>query len=481
MDKNRELPLSAERNHEMDEVLPGAKAPRKMGNRTKTAIGIAAGLFALGAGLNYTIDKRNELPTIVIPVSPEPNPNARSFFIAAGNGIQDGKAVGYAMSNLPQTNQSQTKNAAIPNFSRSAVSDDHVYTLAEKEKLIRENQSSLALLREGFHYGYGNKTSRSARDLFPEYAKFRELARLLVLEAQVKRGHADYAGAVGSELDALEIGVMVPRNGVLIAGLVGIACEAIGRRKIWDDYSHLDAAQAESALRRLTAIEAKRFAYADTIEEEKRFGQAEFLAECRSADGVPANEAAEMDETDGRQESAMQKWGWKMRVRLIGSRTIFENYTGYMDQFIQDQRQPYGLHLPPPPVPNDPVNSILLPVFNEGRIKFVQSETENHLLAVTLALHAYHESHGAYPDSLTAVAANVPANLLSDPFAAQENLRYRKDGAEYVLYSVGPDGRDDGGKPVYDKNKPMSSDGSERARYFVEQNSAGDVVAGVNE
>ena len=77
--------------------------------------------------------------------------------------------------------------------------------------------------------------------------------------------------------------------------------------------------------------------------------------------------------------------------------------------------------------------------------------------------------------------ADVSARLLTDPFAAQGALRYRRDGAKYVLYSVGPDGRDDGGKPIYDKTKPVSSDGSERPRYFVEQNSVGDIVAGISQ
>ena len=455
----------------MDASLPRAKSPRKMGTGAKIGIGTVTGLLALLAALNYTVAKRNELPNITIPVSPEPNPNARQFFMAAGNGIQNGKSVSFAMSNQPQ------KKDAAPHFSRATAAEDHVYTLAEKERLIRENENSLALLRQGLHYKYGNKTSRSPRDIFPEFAQFRELARLLVLEAQVKRERGDYAGAVSSELDALELGVMVPRNGVLIAGLVGIACEAIGRRKIWDDYSHLDAAQAQNALRRLEKIEAKRFPFADTMEEEKRFGQAELLELFRN----PEWYSPQMAGPDSGEPTATQKWAGRVLIMWIGRRVIFENYTRHMDQITQDSRQSYGLHLPAPPAPNDPLNSILTPVFSEARIKFVQTETENHLMVVSLALQVYYKTHGAYPQSLDVLAASVPASLLTDPFAAQGNLRYRRDGAKYVLYSVGPDGRDDGGKPIYDKTKAVASDGSERARYFVEQNSVGDVVAGVNQ
>lgn len=459
----------------MDASLPRAKSSRKLGRGAKFMIGTVTGLLALAAALDYTVTKRNELPNITIPASPEPKPNARTFFLAAAGAIQDSKSVDAAISNPPQT-----KNAASPHFSRAA-DKTHIYTLAEKTKLVRENQKSLALLREGFSYSYGSRPYRSINDTFPEFAKCRQMARLLTLESQVKEARGDWNAAMNSELDAVELGVMMPRNGALIADLVGVACEAIGRRRMWDDYKRLNAAQSLAALRRLEKIEGKRFQYADTMEEEKRFGQAALLEAFRSSEGVPVNELADLDNSEGKPETPLQKWAWKTQVTLTGKRVIFENYTRYMNQIVEDARKPYGLHLPPPPAPTDPVNQISAGIFDIARLKPAQSETENHLLAVSLALQIYRQSHGAYPQSLDAVKANVPASLLADPFAAQGNLRYRRDGAKYVLYSVGPDGRDDGGKPIYDKTKIITDKEGERARYRADQNSVGDVVAGVNQ
>ena len=60
-------------------------------------------------------------------------------------------------------------------------------------------------------------------------------------------------------------------------------------------------------------------------------------------------------------------------------------------------------------------------------------------------------------------------------------MHYKRIGSKYVLYSIGPDGKDDGGRPIFDSSKPPPPAGSERDyRYKVEQNSSGDVVAGVN-
>ena len=453
----------------MNASLTSAKPRRKMGTGAKVALGTLATLTLLMAGLADTISRRNELPNITIPVSPEPNPNARNFFLAATGAMQDTKSIDDAVSKPPTSKVAKS----------TAHEASHVYTLAEKAKIVRENQNALVTLRQGFAYSYGSPPARSFSAIFPEFAKFRQMARLLTLEGQVKEAQGDWNGAVSSELDAIEMGVMLPRNGVLIADLVGIACEAIGRRRLWDDYSRLNAAQTVAALRRLEKIEAKRFSFADVIEEEKRIGQAGMLEAFQN----PEKFAGEADATDtegNQKESGLQKLAWQMRVKWAGRRAIFENYTRYMNQFTQNSRQSYGLHLPPPLVPNDPINQIMLPVLNQVRIKQVSAETENRLLAVSLALHVYREAHGVYPQSLDAVWANVPPSLRNDPFAAQGDLRYRRDGAKYVLYSVGPDGRDDGGKPIYDKTKAVS-DSSERARYFTQQDSVGDVVAGANQ
>jgi hypothetical protein len=114
----------------------------------------------------------------------------------------------------------------------------------------------------------------------------------------------------------------------------------------------------------------------------------------------------------------------------------------------------------------------------EGRIKDVVCETQNGLLLVVLALHAYRLEHGHYPASLAELAPAYLKKLPDDPFALQGTFQYRLDSNNYVLYSVGPDGKDDGGKPIDDPKK--AADANPNARYSIEKNSVGDVVAGKN-
>jgi hypothetical protein len=69
------------------------------------------------------------------------------------------------------------------------------------------------------------------------------------------------------------------------------------------------------------------------------------------------------------------------------------------------------------------------------------------LLIVELALRAYRCDKGKGPGELTQLAPKYLQSLPRDPFSGNL-LVYRPAGTNWVLYSVGPDRVDDGGKPV---------------------------------
>jgi hypothetical protein len=99
---------------------------------------------------------------------------------------------------------------------------------------------------------------------------------------------------------------------------------------------------------------------------------------------------------------------------------------------------------------------------------------------VTLALRAYKVEHGGYPSALTALVPGCVDAVPDDPFAASGPLKYRLASTRYVLYSIGPDGKDDGGRPIFDPTKPAPMPGQFDPRYQIMEKSVGDIVAGVN-
>jgi RNA polymerase sigma factor (sigma-70 family) len=67
-------------------------------------------------------------------------------------------------------------------------------------------------------------------------------------------------------------------------------------------------------------------------------------------------------------------------------------------------------------------------------------------LAVTaVALEQFRASHNQYPAALSELSPNYLGASPKDPFDGQP-LRYRKQAAGYVLYSIGPNLKDDGGR-----------------------------------
>ncbi|MCW3100054.1 MAG: hypothetical protein JWL77_5672 [Chthonomonadaceae bacterium] len=425
-------------------------------NSTRRTALISLGLIgAMMVGLiGFWWTEAMKTPVVTIPTPALPNPNAFDFYVGAGNAVVNDKQIGNAVGTKPVV----------------------VYTLAQKEALVQQNLGVINTLHQGFAYSYLNPPARSFDVLFPYYAKFRSVARLLSLRGQVQAAKGDWAGANDSYLDAIRMGEDIPHGSILIGELVGIACQAIGRRPMWNVVAHLNAAQSRAAATRLQSIIDRHFTYADTLQEEKWFGEAGLLevlnnTKKRNALFTPA------DTTGSTGTASVQSM--TILLYLAYSKTrIMNNYTNYMDANRKLMQQPYGLHLPPPPLPNDPFTSVLVPVFSQARMKDVDSETQNGLLLLTLALHAYRLEHGRYPVSLTELTPAYLKRLPDDPFAVQGTFKYLVKGGRYVLYSVGPDGKDDGGTPIDDLKQASSS--NPNSRYFVNEHSVGDVVAGKN-
>jgi hypothetical protein len=82
------------------------------------------------------------------------------------------------------------------------------------------------------------------------------------------------------------------------------------------------------------------------------------------------------------------------------------------------------------------------------------AETSRRLLIAALALKRYRPQHGKYPASLNELVPTYLKQIPNDPWDGKP-LRYRlKADGDFVLYSVGADGKDDGGDATY------SGDGS---------------------
>lgn len=96
-----------------------------------------------------------------------------------------------------------------------------------------------------------------------------------------------------------------------------------------------------------------------------------------------------------------------------------------------------------------PVSSLLIPVFSRVKMAVHESLAETRICRTALALSSYERQHGEYPDSLALLSVS-DVEMLEDPFSGKD-LIYKRQAKGFVLYSIGPDMKDDGGQPLVDQ------------------------------
>jgi hypothetical protein len=99
-------------------------------------------------------------------------------------------------------------------------------------------------------------------------------------------------------------------------------------------------------------------------------------------------------------------------------------------------------------------------VFNYSHASraLVVNQTHANLAQIVCALERYHFAHSKYPESLDALKPQYIDRLPLDIIGGQP-LKYRKEQDRFLLYSVGWNGKDDGGVPDPGKTYSLEAKG----------------------
>ena len=319
------------------------------------------------------------------------------------------------------------------------------YSIYEKiptaEKLKREratlarNAPALSLVRQVIAIqkpvdGLPSPFDISNIQDFSFNARMRELARQLSQESDVRLADGDFVGAMNSKLDTMELGALIGR-GTLIGGLVGLAVESIGEIDSGKVAPHLDAKACREAVARLERIEARRLPLAQVLRDEQQRSLtdetkllADFKAETNHKTGDDGGYPSTQDNA---------------QLQVLSPGQLTRDNTRLFDALVQYAALPYSKAAPvlPPKQELNPFTRGHLLWAESGRYRFnwARAIAQHRLLRTALELRARKLESGSYPDSFT-----TPL----DPFSpAQKPLVYKKSGTTYLLYSVGPDGKDD--------------------------------------
>lgn len=99
----------------------------------------------------------------------------------------------------------------------------------------------------------------------------------------------------------------------------------------------------------------------------------------------------------------------------------------------------------------------------EDRLKKVQTDLDG----LAGQLGKWFEDHKRFPDTLTSLGG-AEGDSLQDPFFHESRYRYLhfEDPEDYVLYSIGPDGKDQSGEVEYDPSQGPSGEGDIVRRFL---------------
>lgn len=386
-------------------------------------------------------------PVVVQPAQPvEIAPAARhSNRVAPGTGfywlLKAAEALNYDNRTLPHGTLPQWAPPMTP-----------AQQLAYDRALVAQQSEPLKLLRTALKMGIERpRVDDRPLDTGPEFfnitynARYRQLARVLVSESNVRAAAQDFSGALDSRLDCIELGVVVA-DGTFIDMMVGAAVESRGAAKIEPVVAPLDAPTCRAAAARLAAIETRRPAFAVMVRTERAYSYESALRVLQDKESLQrlttAKGREELEEALGLDKGARGQAQLREFIALTPA-TLRQSNERFYDAAIEIAALPFQaakvLRLP---LNVDFYTAMARDNLERPVIRFIyeRAALQDRLLQYALELRAHKLEVGAYPDVF-------PTAL--DPFSLDgKPLIYKREGDTYRLYSVGPDGKDDGGAAI---------------------------------
>ena len=396
-----------------------AAGEKKLGALCAVAIALPLGVAAFFGHINAP-------PIVNFPARPvAPAPNGYDFYVAAGRAL------------VPATPPVDPILDAAPPLDAQARA--RRYSLARKTAWLQTNKTALA------QFARAQTTPSVSAPLPPLGPKFSnkelyDIARAKRVETYARRAQGDWNGALQSGLDGVQMGHDIRRGAGLLHFIMGARWGDYGRLDVGDLVDRLDAAQAKAAARRLEKLVQTRWSLEQILAGQKVEMWNQLL---RTFETVDANDQSWRGSLVAERSTPPAP----VRALLISRQGIIDGIDAEFDRQSANARLPYA-QKGAPAQPSGLFFDDLSAQAAQWRYENARDLAGDQLLLLQLALRAYHLENGAYPRELAALTPRYLSAIPADPFGNGELVRYRIAGANYVLWSIGPDERDDGGTPI---------------------------------
>lgn len=297
----------------------------------------------------------------------------------------------------------------------------------------------------------------------PHLGKFREAARLVACKALLSAQERDVAEALEWCLTALRMARHATQEPTLIAQLVGMAMDAMAMDATEDIVSAAAVpAEMSRPLREALAELEILGDYGQAMRLEVALGRATFEQLREHPEQL---RGALAGDTDGeRLVSGMYStWLWNpvyaydmatyMRLSATQYAACRLPWRQGRQTLEKMEKEVVGLTYAK-------LTRVLAPVSEMALQRRDMSLARSQLCRIALELKAYKARNGHYPDTLAALQQHLAWDIPEDVFSG-DPLIYRLSGDGFVLYSVGPDGVDNGGIPGHDDGEGGAPQGTD--------------------
>jgi hypothetical protein len=333
-------------------------------------------------------------------------------------------------------------------------------TKALVAQYLADNQNALELLHKGAaieHSRYPIDLSKGFEALMPDLSNIRVGAKLLQLEAILHAENAEPQPAARSIKSTFGLGRSLDKEPVLISYLVRIACQGLAvstlehviNRTEFTDEQLVDLSQtlvnAEDPCAVIRAFAGERCAGASFFK-------------------MPAAQIPRV--TDGGSSPlAVAAYGlYKFSGLADMDASIYlDLMNDYMKaiQLPPQQRQEAADAVGARLEKTSKIHVLLhifMPALTRVTTLDVRSIAQLHTARTGLAIERYRLATGKLPDTLADLMPTYLDAVPKDPFDG-EDLKYKKLETGFVVYSIGEDGNDDGGKEKSRKrSRPPATD-----------------------
>ena len=295
--------------------------------------------------------------------------------------------------------------------------------------------------------------------LLPHLARFKGCAKVLQLRACAELQLGQTEKALDDVSLSLRMVEALRTEPILISHLVRIAVVNITLQPVWEGLA--DQRWSDEQLRALDQELGKLDLLADyrlAMRGEQAFsaGTTDYLRRTRSLDGISGGSD---NSPDAGRISRLIPSGWFYQNELRCGRFMVKWYVPLADQ---EQRiiSPTSVRRADAALaseishrnPFNVIEGMFIPALSGAVRKFALGQVNVYLARVACALERYRIAHGSYPESLALLAPQWMETIPHDVINGQPLHYERTPDGRFLLYSVGWNETDDGGKVALGKN-----------------------------